>query len=95
MGGGRQATATSRVVSSNRQVIIICLLCLYHLYCDLNIILMVDANLQLEEVLEAQGSQIDIVGDDDLNDSPHRYAHGVSETHDTLNRCCLLQCFNL
>ena len=57
--------------------------CLCHLYGDLshkNIILIVDANLQLEEVLEAQGSQIDIVGDDDLNDSPHRYAHGVSDT---------------
>ena len=56
---------------------------LCHLYCDLshlNKILIVDANLQLEEVLEAQGSQIDIVDHDDLNDSPHRYAHGVSDT---------------
>ena len=46
----------------------------------MNMMLTVDANLQLKEVLEAQGSQIDIVGDDDLNDSPHRYAHGVSDT---------------
>ena len=64
-------------------MVIIVLLCLYHLYCDLshiNMMLPVDANFQLEEVLETQGSQIDIVGQDDLNDSPHRYAHGVSDT---------------
>ena len=46
----------------------------------MNMMLTVEANLQLKEVLEAQGSQIDIVGQDDLNDSPHRYADGVSDT---------------
>ena len=64
-------------------MIIIFSLCLCHLYGNLshkNIILIVYANLQLEQVLEAQGSQMDIVGQDDLNDSPHRYADGVSET---------------
>ena len=61
------------------------------------IILSIDANPKLEEVLEAQGSQMDIVGQDDLNDSPHRYADGVSDTRacDTKLMFFNLLCFNL